>query len=127
MGLYTRPRLYDLAFSYRDVRGEVDALIAWYARAAPRQDPRRVLELAAGPAAHAREFARRGAHAVTVDASAAMCKYATAQARGDGVALVVERADMRSFDIDGRIDLALCLLDSPSHLLTFADMVDHLR
>ena len=61
-GIYDDPELYQLACAYRDIPAEADALLAWagqHLRAA-RATPASVLELAAGPAGHARELARRG-------------------------------------------------------------------
>ena len=58
-----------------------------------------VLELAAGPAEHARELARRGLRATALDWSAAMCGYAAGQAKAAGVPLDVVEADMRDFRV----------------------------
>jgi SAM-dependent methyltransferase len=77
-----------------------------------------VLELAAGPADHAVEFARRGAVATALDLSTAMCARAAERAAEPGLALDVVHADMTDFRLDRRYDLALLLLDSASVLLT---------
>ena len=75
---------YEIAFSYRDVAAEVDALLRWCdAR------PTAVLEVAAGPAEHAIECVRRGMRATALDLSAAMCERAVANAAAAGVSLVV--------------------------------------
>ena len=125
--LYADPRLYELAFSYRDVRAEVDVIEAWYQRRRRRR-PARVLELAAGPSAHAIEFARRGAKVTTLDASPRMCAYARRRAAEEGVALDVVEADMVRFRIPRRrFDLAIVMLDSASHLLDVDAMISHLR
>jgi len=127
MALYGEPELYELAFSYRDVVGEVDAVDAWYARNRAGR-PKCVLELAAGPAAHALELARRGAAVTALDLSAAMCAHARRRARQAGVPLDVVRADMVSFRLPRRrFDLVCTMLDSASHLLTDDAMVTHLR
>ena len=124
--LYADPRLYELAFSYRDIPHEVDVLEGWYERRRGTR-PRRVLELAAGPAAHAIEFARRGATVTALDASAVMCAYATRRSRVEGVALDVVEADMVRFRLRRRFDLAVVMLDSASHILDLDAMVSHLR
>jgi SAM-dependent methyltransferase len=85
-----------------------------------------VLEVAAGPAEHAREFARRGRHAIALDLSADMLALASRRARESGVALDVVRADMRDFALERPVDLAFCLIDSVAHLLTLDDLVAHL-
>jgi SAM-dependent methyltransferase len=91
-----------------------------------------VLELAAGPAEHARELARRGLRATTLDLSAAMCSYAAAQAKAAGVDLRVVEADMRDFALTGpdgapaAFDVAITMLNSVCHLFTLDDLVRHL-
>jgi SAM-dependent methyltransferase len=126
--IYDNPWAYDLACAFRDVRAEVDALLGWYARSgpSPRGLPGSVLELAAGPAEHAREFARRGIPATALDLSPAMCAYAEERAKADGVALEVVRADMTRFALDRRFDLIVTMLDSTAHLMTLDAMVAHL-
>ena len=125
--LYDEPELYDLAFSYRDVGAEVDVIEAWY-RSRRGVRPARVLELAAGPAAHAIEFGRRGAKVTAVDTSTAMRAYAEHRAKEQGVALETVDADMVRFRIPRRrFDLAMVMLDSASHILDLDAMVSHLR
>ncbi len=126
-GLYDDPELYELAFAYRDVAAEVDVLEAWYRRRRGT-GPRRVLELAAGPAAHALEFARRGCQVAAVDVSPVMCSYAERRARREGVSIDVVEADMVRFRIPRRrFDLAIDMLDSASHILNLDAMVSHLQ
>src|SRR6516225_5648786 len=74
-GIYDDPELYQLACAYRDIPAEVDALLAWAGRhlREPGAGPGSALELAAGPADHARELARRGLLATALDISPAMC------------------------------------------------------
>jgi SAM-dependent methyltransferase len=108
--IYDHPRAYELACSFRDVRAEVDALVAWAG------DCRDVLELAAGPAEHAREFAHRGVPATALDLSPAMCAYAREQ--GLGLPLDVVQGDMTDFSLGRRFDLVITMLDSTAHLMT---------
>ena len=99
--IHRAARCHDVAFGFRDIGAECDTPSALAARHGPTgEPPRSMLELAAGPARHAREFARRGAHAAALDTSPAMCDYARAQAVRDGVGLDVVCADMRAFDND---------------------------
>jgi SAM-dependent methyltransferase len=127
-GIYDEPDLYQLACAYRKIPAEVDALLAWcneHRRASTRTAS--VLELAAGPAEHARELASRGLRAAALDWSAAMCAYAAEQARAAGVSLDVHEADMRDFALESRFDLAITMLNSACHLFTLDDLVAHLR
>jgi SAM-dependent methyltransferase len=133
--IYEKPELYQLACAYRDVPAEAGALLAWYGKHAQLpggESARTVIELAAGPAEHARELARRGLRATALDYSRAMCAYASGQARAGGLELAVVEADMRDFRIaadDGgqaRFDLAITMLNSACHLFTLDDLVRHL-
>src|SRR3984885_14457979 len=132
-GIYDEPELYQLACAYRDVPAESGALLTWLDRHAKNPDGvRSVIEFAAGPAEDARDRPRRGLRATALDHSAAMCRYAAAQAETAGVELDVVEADMRDFriaDADGRLgrfDLAITMLNSVCHLFTLDDLVNHL-
>ena len=126
-GIYDEPELYQLACAYRDVPAEVSALLTWCDKHyANDGGVRSVLELAAGPAEHARELARRGLRAAALDRSPAMCAFAAAQARAAGQDLAVVEADMRDFAISDRFDLAVTMLNSACHLFTLDDLLAHL-
>jgi SAM-dependent methyltransferase len=132
-GIYDEPELYELACAYRDVPAEVTALQSWCATHFGGGDGvRSVLELAAGPAEHARELARRGLRATALDWSAAMCGYAAGRAKAAGVTLDVVEADMRDFRVTGpdgaqvAFDAACTMLNSACHLFTLDDLVRHL-
>ncbi len=126
-GIYDEPDLYQLACAYRDVSAEVSALQSWCGKHWQGDGAvESVLELAAGPAEHAREFARRGLRATALDWSAAMCRYAAAQAAAAGLELGVVEADMRDFAIADRFDLAITMLNSACHLFTLDDLLAHL-
>jgi SAM-dependent methyltransferase len=122
---YEQARVYDVAFSFRDVEVECDALAEMARRhgSGPMGD---VLELAAGPGRHARELARRGIRAVALDASPAMNRYAQERAQADGVALQTVCADMADFQLAQRFDLAVLLMDSASYLLDNDTVLRHL-
>ena len=127
-GIYDEPELYEAACAYRDVPREADALLRWSGkyRIAAAGPLRSVLELAAGPAEHARELAGRGLEATALDLSAAMCARARDRAAAAGVSLTVVQADMRDFHLPGRFDLAITMLNSLCHLLTLDDLIPHL-
>ncbi|HLJ98365.1 MAG TPA: class I SAM-dependent methyltransferase [Streptosporangiaceae bacterium] len=152
-GIYDEPELYVAACAYRDVPGDVAAVLRWWRRHGPNSAgsggagpdgagtepetltgtelgalPGTVLELAAGPAEHAREFARSGVAATALDLSPAMCAYAKAQAAAERVSLTVVQADMRHFAIEAAgFDLAITMLNSLCHLLTLDDLVAHIE
>ncbi len=116
--IYDHPWAYELACSFRDVSAEVDALLDWSG------GPADVLELAAGPAEHAREFAHRGIPATALDLSPAMCAYA--RERGIGLPLDVVEGDMTAFKLGRTFDLVVTMLDSTAHLMDLDAFVAYL-
>jgi SAM-dependent methyltransferase len=126
VSIYESPRLYDLAFSFRDIPKECDGLLA-IAKKHGAKAIRSVVELASGPAHHLREYARRGIAAYGVDVSREMIGYAKGLAKRDGVAVSLARADMRSFRLESKVDLAFCLFDSFTHCTSDRDGVEALR
>ncbi len=122
MSIFDFPRAYEVAFSYRDVVAEVDALLRWHGGTVAT-----ALELAAGPADHALELAGRGLKASTVDINPAMCARAAERASERGLALAsVTEADMVDFALGERFDLVFCLIDSLAHVLDLDRLIAHL-
>jgi SAM-dependent methyltransferase len=127
-GIYEEPEFYEAACAYREVPTEADALLRWFGKhhGAGSGSPQSVLELAAGPAEHARNLAGRGLDATALDLSPAMCDRARDLADKAGLKLTVVQADMRDFSLPGRFDLAITMLNSLCHLFSLDDMVRHL-
>ena len=123
--IYHEARCYDVAFGFRDVAAECDMLASLAARHIGRPAVA-VLELAAGPARHAREFARRGAEVATLDSAPSMRNYAVECAVREGVRLQAACGDMCNFRLEGRFDLALLLMDSASYMLDNDAFLRHL-
>lgn len=113
---YKHAAYYDIAFSYRDVAGEVSFLLALCDRFVGRP-VRSALELACGPGYHALELARRGVPSWGLDLSADMIRIVNdkaAAARRDVHGVV---GDMQRFSLGRTFDLAFNLLTSISYLL----------
>ncbi|MCC7492141.1 MAG: class I SAM-dependent methyltransferase [Fimbriimonadaceae bacterium] len=112
MSVYDDPTAYDVAYAYRDFVAEVDFLGAL---TLGRQGhlPRRAVELAAGPARHGRELARRGCLVWTVDHNPG----AAAWLRQHAPELRPVTADLRSFTLPEPVDLAFCPLAGFAYLL----------
>jgi hypothetical protein len=73
-----------------------------------------VLELSAGPARHAREFAQRGGAAIVLDVLAVMPDYALQRAVHDGVAITAVCAATVDFRLAQRLELAVLLWARPA-------------
>ena len=124
-------RLYDEAFRWPDVARECRFMLEVCERIGGRSS--RVLEVAAGPAAHARWFARAtdASMVCAVDLSSEMVEYGLQLAREEGGDLVYVEGDMRCLDEcglePGSHDLAFCMLDSIAYLTTHRDFDRHLE
>lgn len=123
---YEQPQLYDLGFSYRDIEAECDGLLAIVARHGIGA-PRRVIDVACGPAHHLRELARRGIEAYGVDLNRSMVRYARGLAKAQGVEVHFAVGDMRTFSAPARCDVVICLFDAFAHCITDADGIEMLR
>ena len=133
---YRNARAYDIAFGDRDFRDECNFLSWCLDSFGLEADSKRqtsnvkrqsFLELACGPARHAREFARRGWRAVGLDLSQDMLDYAREGALMDGVHIETAQADMTDFTLDQPVALAANLMESLSHLVTNEQVVAHLQ
>jgi SAM-dependent methyltransferase len=124
---YRNARAYDIAFGDRDFVDECNFLEWCLAHHSSLNAQHSFLELACGPARHAREFARRGWRAVGLDLSPDMLDYACKGAKRDGVFLETVAANMDDFDLNQPVALAANLMESLSHLVTNEQVVSHLR
>ena len=124
--LFEHPRLYDLAFGFRDFVEQTGGLLALASRYGVRA-PKSALELCCGPAHHLRELAQRGLRTFGVDHNREMLAYARSLCKRDRVDVRLIRADMRTFSLPQRVDLAYCLFDSFCHNTTDADAIATLR
>ena len=151
--IYSKPSLYDMAFGYRNFEEEVDFLMDRHRNLNDQKLPKRVLELAAGPARHCIEAlaANYIESATAIDNSADMVEYAREIAAeelksddytfeeisgGDVTkdsgyeqrvnSLRYIQADMTNFTIDGGAELfdsAWILLGSLQHVTTNDEVI----
>lgn len=143
--IYTMPALYDMAFGYRNYEEEVDFLIDQHMLINNGREPKRIIELAAGPARHSIETLKGHPYVdsvTAVDISSEMMKYGMEIAveelqqsdnNGDddgGISSRVDsfsyiRGDMSNFTLSSKVapasdtfDSAWILLGSLQHLAT---------
>jgi len=123
--LFEHPRLYDLAFGFRDFVEQCDGVLALARRHGCT--PSSVVELCCGQAHHLREFASRGLRAYGIDRNREMLGYARGLCRRDKVDVQLACADIRTFELPARVDLAYCFFDSFCHCTTDEDAIATLR
>jgi SAM-dependent methyltransferase len=140
---YRNARAYDIIFGDRDFEDECNflewcidhfgfsisdfGLSAEAHRKSKIENRKSFLELACGPARHAREFAKRGWRAVALDLSQDMLDYAGEGAAREGVTIETVAGDMTNFTLREPVALAANLMESLTHLVTNEHVVDHLR
>ena len=123
--LYQRAIYYDIVFE-RDVSREADFITTAY-RHYTGTEARSVLDIACGPGYHAREFARRGMHAVGLDLRPEMVQLAREKDARENLIVDWVTADMRFFKLDTPVDVAITMFDGIDALTTNDDFVQHLR
>ncbi|KAG2498731.1 hypothetical protein HYH03_003471 [Edaphochlamys debaryana] len=123
-GIYARPELYDIAFSYRDFKSESKFLLDVQRQHGGGGKLNSVLELGCGPARHLAGLARAGVpKLVGMDLSTDMLGHARSVVakelgpRASAVELL--QMDMAEFDLPQHrdLDMVMCLLGTFCHLL----------
>lgn len=123
--VYQRAYYYDIAFK-RDVSREVDFIAAVY-RQQTGKALQSVLDIACGPGYHARTAARRGIRAIGLDLRPEMVAFARDQALAEGVEVTWLAADMRHFQLESPVDMALSMFDGLDALLTNEEIIQHFQ
>jgi len=121
---YSRPEIYALAFSFRDYPKAVDFLTE-AAAAAGMDRIESMVELGCGPGQYCLEFARRGVTAFGIDLSPEMVGYAQTKAEQAKLPCRLIEADMRTFRLPQKVDLAICMMATFHLMLTNRDVVEH--
>ena len=121
--LYQFPEYYEIAFSFRNIRREVDVLEEAASRFS--KIPVRVfLDIGCGNSPHMEELARRGYGFVGIDISEEMPAFSEEKARRNGVSAQFSKADMVDFRIDRSVDFAFVMLGS-LFVRNTAEIVSH--
>lgn len=123
--VYQKAVYYDIAFN-RDVSREVDFMLAFYQKQTGTT-LHSVLDIACGPGYHAREFAKRGLRAVGLDLRPEMLVFAQEQAALENVTIRWIAQDMRYFELDEPVNLAISMFDGIDALLTNIDLIRHFQ
>lgn len=111
MGIYRNALYYEIAFSFFDVKQQVDAFEGIIKRFSGRE-VKRVLDVACGPSLQLRELAKRGYEAVGLDSSPEMLAYLRKKAKEEGVKIQTVKADMCSFRLEKEVDFAIIMMGS---------------
>jgi SAM-dependent methyltransferase len=126
---YRNAKAYDVAFLDRDFDDECDFLEWCYSNLGKVKESKkkRFLELACGPARHAREFSKRNWKSYALDLSDEMVEYAVHEAKKENIEITGIVDDMINFKLEKKISLACTLMESIAHITTNDDMIKHLQ
>jgi len=111
MTIYEHPLYYEVAFSFFDVKKQIDAFEAIISKFS-KVKVRRFLDVACGPSLQLREIARRGYEAVGLDSAPQMLRYLSGKAKEEGLRIETVKADMCNFRLDKKTDFAFIMMGS---------------
>ena len=132
MGIYNNPLYYEIAFSFFDVKEQIDAFEAIIEKFS-QVKVKRVLDVACGPSLQLRELARRGYESAGLDIAPEMLAYLSEKAKEEHLRIETVQADMCAFRLKSKVDFAFVMMgslvtDSDAKLLGHLDSVaDALR
>lgn len=125
---YRLAKAYDIAFSDRDYIEECNFLEWIYSthNKVVNTDEKTFLELACGPANHAREFVKRGWKSIGLDLSEDMIEYAKMKDNAEQSFCTYLVDDMVHFKVDSKVNFITNLMESISHITTNENLIQHL-
>lgn len=109
--MYKQPLYYEVAFSFFDVKKQVDTfeeVIKKFSKVRVE----RFLDVACGPSLQLRELARRGHEAVGLDLAPEMLEYLSKRAEEEGWKIETVQADMCNFRLEKKVDFAFIMMGS---------------
>lgn len=109
--LYENPYYYDVAFSFRDIRKEVD-FFAQCIKKFSKIKVKKVLDIGCGPSPYLLELARHGYVFTGLDKSKKMLEYSVEKAEKAGIKIKTIHTDMRDFKCKEKFDFTFCMLGS---------------
>jgi SAM-dependent methyltransferase len=111
MDIYKHPLYYEIAFSFFDVKEQVDTfelIIKKFSKIRVK----RFLDIACGPSLQLIEIVKRGYEAVGLDSAPEMLRYLSEKAKEQRLRIGVVQADMCSFRLEKKVDFAFIMMGS---------------
>ena len=111
MDMYKHPLYYEIAFSFFDVKKQVD-MFEEVIKKFSKIRVERFLDVACGPSLQLRELARRRYEAVGLDLAPEMLEYLSRRAEEEGRKIETVQADMCNFRLEKNVDFAFIMMGS---------------
>lgn len=115
-------QFYDMLMNDVDYAARADYLMSLFFRHNSQHKTKTLLDLACGSGNLALELARRGVDIIGVDSSDDMLSAARDKADEAGIPLLLICQDMRSLDLYGTVDGAVCCLDGINHICRTSEL-----
>lgn len=112
-------KFYDALMEDADYKGRSEYILTLFDKFGKR--PEELLDLACGTGEFSNEFARRGISVIGVDISEEMLCIAKEKSEEQGNDILYICQDAASLDLHGKVDGAVCLLDSLNHIIDYND------
>lgn len=109
--MYEHPLYYEIAFSFFDVKKQVDTF-ELIIKEFSKTKVKRFLDIACGPSLQLRETAKRGYKAVGLDLAPQMLRYLSEKAKEEGLRIETVQADMSNFRLEKKVDFAFIMMGS---------------
>ena len=111
MSIYKYPLYYEIAFSFFDVKQQVDCFEK-IIKVFSKIKVERFLDVACGPSLQLREIAKRGYECIGLDSSPEMLAYLRKKAEEEGIKIETVQADMCDFKLRKKVDFAFIMMGS---------------
>jgi SAM-dependent methyltransferase len=121
--IYDYPEYYEIAFSFRDIKAEVDLFEQCFKRFSKIR-VKSVLELGCGTCPHIEELHKRGYQYNGLDLNQTMLKYARKKAKSLSAKANFFHKDMINFSLDKKFDFVYVLLGA-LEVKNILDLVYH--
>jgi len=125
LDLYDNPFYYEVAFSFRDIKREVN-FFELCIRKFSKIKVKKVIDIGCGPSPYMLELAKRGYAFTGLDLSKAMLDYSLEKAKKAGTKIKTIHADMRNFKAKEKFDFAFVMLSS-IEIESNSDFLSHLN
>lgn len=111
MSIYKHPLYYEIAFSFFDVKKQVDTF-ELVIKKFSRIKVKRILDIACGPSLQLREIAKRDYEAVGLDLASEMLEYLSEKAKEQSLRIETIQDDMCNFRLKKKADFAFIMMGS---------------
>ena len=109
MEVYKEPLYYEIAFSFIDVKKQID-LFERFIDKYSKIKVKRFLDIGCGPSLQLREIAKRGYRVTGLDSSSQMLKYLENRAKEEEIRIETIKGDMTNFKLEKKADFAFIMM-----------------